>query len=153
MPGTEITIGEKTWVLQPPKGLKSIRLMPKVVSILSEWVYIATQAGIPLGQLLQGDTETVNTDALLKVLAVVANQMGDDFDVLADEIFPFLLQCHKDFLRNNGEPHEIIKALWIAIKFHFPYIFGTGTAEALKKLVAVEEVAAEQATDSTLSET
>lgn len=142
MPGSEpvvITLGTRNIILDPPKGMKAFRMMPKILRILSEWVYAAIQAGIPLHKwFLEGELGQVDVGSTLKAVLFISEKMDEQWDTISKDIVPFLLQCDIEVL-DEASPKEIMGALWASLGFHAPYVFGEDTSEALKKLVVAEE--------------
>lgn len=158
MPGKDdavtITIADEVWELKPPRGMKAFKMMPKVVRILSEWVWGAIQNGIPLDKMfLEGSEISITSLDGLKAIGFISQKIVENFGELALEIIPFLLQCKPAFLQDHGEPREILTALWTSLKFHAPYVFGSEVTDALKKSVTAGQVEeAEDQTDSKPSE-
>ena len=153
MPGkTEITIAGETWELAPLKGLKAMKVMPKVIGIAAEVLFAGQESGFRIDQIfIEGDTDIkFDLGTALKAMKLVSDVVGERFDEIAADIMPLLLQKPYGWLWEHGLINEILKAMWDAIKFHIETSFGSEVIEALKKSMTAppeEEVAAE--TDST----
>ena len=151
MPGTEITkitIAGETWELEPLKGLKAMKAMPKVIGIAAEVLYAGQESGFRLDKLIiEGDTDVkYDLSTALKAMKLVSDVVGERFDEIAADIMPLLLQKPYAWLWEHGLINEILKAMWDAIKFHIETSFGSDVIEALKKSMTAppeEEVAAE----------
>lgn len=140
MPGKcEITIADETWELKPLRGLKSVKLMPEVISIGAELLWNAQDGGFPLGDFfLSGQEMAVDLTVALRAIKFVSDTLGKRYDDIALRIIPFLLQKEPQWLWENGNPREIVQAIWDAIKFHVETSFGGDVIEALKKSIAAE---------------
>jgi hypothetical protein len=156
MPGSEpvvITLGTRKVILKPPLGMKSFRMMPKILRLLSEWVYAAIQAGIPLHKwFLEGEIGQIEAGNTLRAVLFISEKMDEQWDIISKEIVPFLLQCNIKAL-DEATPKEIMGSLWTSLSFHAPYVFGEDTSEALKKLVVAEEVETPQADEPMMDST
>lgn len=155
MPRTEIIIGGESWELKPLKGLKAMKAMPKIIGIAAEVLWAAQDSGFRIDQiLLESDTEVkFDLGTALRAMKLVSDVVGERFDEIAADIMPLLLQKPYGWLWENGQINEILKAMWVAIKFHIETSFGSEVIEALKKSMTAppeEEVAAE--TSSTPNE-
>jgi hypothetical protein len=149
-PTKEITIAGETWEIVPLKGLKAFRLMPKVISIASELIWQANEAGFPLETFFSEEETEITFTVALKAIKFVADTLGKRYDELELRVIPFLLQKDAGWLQDNGSPQEIVSALIGAVQFHITTSFGEGVLDALKKSVAAEEeAAAAEKTDST----
>jgi len=136
----EVEVGGRRWEIIPLRGLKSIKLMPKVISIGSELLWAANNAGFPLAELFTEEQDlTASFGDVIKAVKFVSDTLGTRFDEIRIEIIPFLLQQETQWLQDNGTPREIFLSLWKAIKFHAETSFGEEVVEALKKSLAAEE--------------
>jgi hypothetical protein len=131
-----ITIGGETWALKPLRGLKAMKLMPKVISIGSEIFYAAIEAGIPLDKMfLDGAELRFDAGAGLRAFKFIADALTKRWDDLSADIIPFLLCRDYGWLSEHGEVKEILNGLWTAVKYHLPSIIGDDAVSALKKSV------------------
>lgn len=134
----QITIGGETWTLKPLRGLKAMKLMPKVISIGSEIFYAAIEAGIPLDKMfLEGQELRFDAGSGLKAFKFIADSLTKRWDDLSEDIIPFMLCRDYAWLSENGSVREILEGLWTAVKFHLPSIIGEDAVAALKKSVTV----------------
>lgn len=136
MPGnTEITIGGETWELEPLKGLKAMKAMPKIIGIAAEVLYAGQESGFRIDQiLLEGDTEIkFDLGTALRAMKLISDVVGERFDEIAADVMPVLLQRSYKWLWSHGQMNDILKAMWDAIKFHIETSFGSEVIEALKK--------------------
>lgn len=141
-----ITIDGETWELKPLRGLKAIRLMPKVISILSELAYAASVGGMPLDKwLLEGEGVTIGFGEAIQAINFMSDALGKRYDEFECEIVPFLLQRDHEWLSGHGSIGELLSAIWAAILFHFESSFGKDTIAALKNSVSAQEAEVEKA--------
>lgn len=158
MPGSDsviVSIGGKEITLKPLVGLKSMIVFPKLISVVTKVVYAAGKADIDLRGIF-GSSE-FNWDALkfsdLMAVPYVADTIAELWPMISTQVMPALLGESVEFLLNNGAPHEHYTAIWEALKFHAPTVFGEETWSGLKKLlVAEEEAEAESETTLETSE-
>lgn len=153
IPDGQVTVAGETWQLKPLAGLKSIGMMPKIISVVAELLWTADANGFPLRQMFEEGTASgqirIETIKLLEALHFVSEALGKRFDEVRLNILPFLLQKDAGWLQENGLPGELLKASWIAIKYHVNTSFGQDVLAALKNSVAVEDAGAEKPTPST----
>jgi len=128
-----LKVGDTEWELVPLKGLKAIRMMPKVIGVLSHIFYSVIGAGVPLDEWF--NSGEIKLGDLLKLFNYASLALGDNIDVLTNEIMPFLMQVDPVFLQNNGTPDEILRAFWDACKYHYNSSFGEDVREALKNFL------------------
>lgn len=147
MPGEEsvtITIAGESWEVTPLRGLKSIRMVPKVLSMASELVAAAAKSGIDVGAILTTEGElSFSTDKVLMAVAFISDVLGKRYTEFSQDIVPFLLQKDYAWLADNGSMGELFSALWEAAQFHISTSFGQGVRDAIKK--SVTDVAEEDA--------
>ena len=146
MPGNEeekvvVRIGDKDIELKPLVGMRAIIVVPKLTEVLARIVYAAGQANFDLRGIFQDSGFNFDKLKFENLLAVpyIAEQLEASWPKLTNEIMPALLGVSTEFLLNNGSPSQHFHAIWVAIKYHAPSVFGESTWAALKKLLAAEE--------------
>lgn len=148
MPGNDpvtITIAGETWELQKPKGSKKFVVVPKLLIFASEIIYTAARANIDLSGLINEDGFNLAalSSGVLPAARSVAMMLAEKWDQVED-LLPILLCKDRQWLEENGEPYEYLRALWTALNFQIPGIIGPEQWQALKKsytAAAEEEVA------------
>lgn len=148
-----LTVAGETWKLKPLAGLKAISMMPQIISVVAELLWTADANGFPLRQLFEEGAATgrvnVETAKLLEALHFTSQALGKRFDEVRLVVLPFLLQKDAEWLQNNGQPGELLKATWAAIRFHVNTSFGQDVLAALKNSVVVEDDEAKPAPSTT----
>ena len=144
MPGKNdvvVSIGEKDIVLKPLVGMRSMIVFPKVIGVVTKIVYAAGKADIDLRGIFGGDDFDWSKFKFSDLLAVpyVAETIASLWPEISTQIMPQLLGESAEFLLNNGSPNEHFIAIWEALKFHAPTVFGEDTWSGLKKLLEEEE--------------
>ena len=147
MPGKNtITIDGETWDLYAPKGKKGFVVVPKLLALISEIVYAANLGNIDLAAILTDDGFNIAalSAGVLPAVAHISRSLVDQWDMISEDILPVLLCKDSEWLDTHGEPHELLKALWISLNFQIPRILGPEQWESLKK--SFSEVAEEEDT-------
>jgi len=155
-----ISIQGETWELTPIMGLKGFFVVPKIVDIVSRVVYSALKADFDLRGLLGGDGEDFDILGKIKVenllaLPYVMGTLEENKTMISNDIVPALLGRSTVWLMDHGTPAELATAIFKALKWHAPSIFGEKPWGALKKLVSAseqEEEKTEEAEETTASE-
>jgi len=144
-----VTIAGETWALEPLVGLKSFHVVPRFMRIASKLTYAAGQADIDLAGLF--GEEGFNIEALkvenLLALDFIGEVLVDNWPEISQQIVPLLLNQKPQWLWNNGTFIEHMRALWAAVIYHAPSLFGEPTWQALKKSLA-EQTPEEKEPDS-----
>jgi len=141
-----IVLAGKPVQLKPPVGLKAIKMMPKVLSVGSEIIYTAIEAGIPVDRMfINNEFDRVPSTAVVKAIKFISDRLIDRIDELAADVLPLLL-CSTYAEIDKATPYEILAALWKAIQFHIPHFVGSNAVDALKKSLVVAEESADTTT-------
>jgi hypothetical protein len=139
MADTTIKLGDVTVTLLPPKGLKAVKMMPKVISVLGEVLYTAIEAGIPLDKMfIDGTPLSFSSQDGLRAVKFVSEAVLQRWDELSFEIIPFLMCTTKEVL-DEAAPNEILGGLWASLKYHMPFFLGEGVFDTLKNSLIVSK--------------
>lgn len=143
MPGKyEVTIDGETWELEPPRGLASMRKMPKVISFISKLVFSASRAGFDIRSWLSEENEMpeLGLEDVLRLINYIAVALDDNFDEFEKEIAPFLLQRDYEWLEEHGSPVELFNGIVVGIRMVVGITTGEQLQAALKKSQPAAEV-------------
>lgn len=155
MPGksdpVSITIADETWELYKPKGMKAAIVVPKLLIIASEIIFTATRANIDLSGLMneEGFNLSALSSGVLPAARSIAIMLADKWE-LVEGLLPILLCKDREWLEENGEPYEYLRALWTALNFQIPGIIGPEQWASLKK--SYSEAAEEEETEDTTTD-
>jgi len=130
-----VTIAGETWALKTLVGLESFHVVPRFMRIASKLSYSAGQANIDVAGLFGESGFNIEALKIENLLAFdyIGEVLVDNWPEISQQIVPLLLNRKPQWLWKNGTFIEHVRALWTALIYHAPSLFGDPTWQALKK--------------------
>jgi len=155
-PQHTITIDGRVIELHPLRGRAARRMVPRLLTLASGLLYAASESGLNIREIIRAFADpSISPDAILSTLDIqrvilainlICRRLEKEYEELEREVFPFLLNVEPEWLEEHGNLFEVYEAIFLAIRFHVQTSFGTRVSNALKKLAAGEEPAADDET-------